>query len=206
MTGSLPSDPPDPSLALIESIIPAIPEFENPTISGLIFDSGGYSPYTRVTSALLTYLGDNRSVAKESMWALRHILILGQYTNDLLSVSETPSGLFGPDVSRSELRKLLAKVHQLSTYLLSTGDDSLHSQVVNACTTTRETTSSDALISFVVDVVNHARKEDSVRDALVLRSVLKHLLASATKADSDQWLSLARRLEKTGASHRSYGM
>jgi len=206
LTGSLPSDPPDPSLALIESIIPAIPEFENPTISGLIFDSRGYSPYIRVTSTLLAYLVDNRSIAKESMWALRHILILGQYTNDLLSVPETPSGLFGPDVSRPELRKLLAKVHQLSTYLLSTGDDSLHSQVVNACTATRATTSSDALTSFVVDVVNHARKEDSVRDALVLRSVLKHLLASATKADSDQWLSLARKLEKTGASYRSYGV
>jgi E3 ubiquitin-protein ligase listerin len=200
MTVSLPSDPPDPSLALVESIIPATSEFENPTVPGLKFDSRGYSPYIRVTSALLAYLADNRSVAKENMWALRHILMLGQYANDLLSVPETPSGLFSPDVSRPELRRLLAKAHQLSTYLLSTGDDSLHTQVASACTATRTTTSSDALVSFVVDVVNHARKEDTVRDALVLRSVLKHLLASASKADSDQWLNLARRLEKSGAS------
>lgn len=203
MIDSLPSDPPDPSLALNESIIPATSEFENPTISGLIFDSRGYSPYIRVTSALLAYLGDTRSVAKENLWALRHILILGQYANDLLSVPETPSGLFGPDVSRPELRRLLAKVHQLSTYLLSTGDDSLHSQVVSACTATHATTSSDALVSFVVDVVNHARSEDTIRDALVLRSVLKHLFASTSKTDSDQWLSLARRLEKSGTSHGS---
>ncbi|KAG1729725.1 hypothetical protein EDB19DRAFT_1641737 [Suillus lakei] len=197
MINSLPSDPPDPSLAFIESIIPATSEFENPTISGLEFDSRGYSPYIRATSALLAYLGDNRSIAKENMWALRHILILGQYANDLLRVPATPSGLFGPDVSRSELRRLLGKVHQLSTYLLSTGEDSLHSQVVSACTSTRATTSSDALVSFVVDVVNYARREDTVRNALVLRSVLKHLFASASKTDSDQWLNLARRLEKT---------
>ncbi|KAG1779464.1 hypothetical protein EV702DRAFT_1178536 [Suillus placidus] len=197
MINLLPSDPPDPSLAFIESIIPAIPEFENPTISGLEFDSRGYSPYIRVTSALLAYLGDNRSIAKENMWALRHILILGQYVNDALRVPATPSGLFGPDVSRSELRRLLGKVHQLSTYLLSTGDDGLHSQVVSACTSTRATPSSDALVSFVVDVVNHAKRQDTVRDALVLRSVLKHLFASASKIDSDQWLNLARRLEKT---------
>ncbi|KAG1741443.1 uncharacterized protein EDB91DRAFT_1130453 [Suillus paluster] len=197
MIDSLPSDPPDPSLAFIESIIPATSEFENSTISGLEFDSRGYSPYIRATSALLAYLGENRSIAKENMWALRHLLILGQYANDLLSVPATPSGLFGPDVSRSELRRLLGKIHQLSTYLLSTGDDSLHSQVVSACTVTRATTSSGALVSFVVDVVNHARREDTVRDALVLRSVLKHLFASASKADSDQWLNLARSLEKT---------
>ncbi|KAG2130479.1 hypothetical protein BD769DRAFT_1452567 [Suillus cothurnatus] len=182
MVNSLPSDPPDPSLAFVESIIPAISEFENPTISGLEFDSRGYSPYIRVTSALLAYLGDNRSIAKENMWALRHILILSQYANDALRVSATPSGLFGPDVSRSELRRLLGKVHQLSTYLLSTGDDGLHSQVVSACTSARATNSSDAL--------------DTIRDSLVLRSVLKHLFASASKTDSDQWLTLARRLEK----------
>lgn len=197
MINSLPSDPPDPSLAFIESIIPAISEFENPTISGLEFDSRGYSTYIRVTSALLAYLGDNRSIAKENMWALRHILILGQYANDALRVPATPSGLFGPDVSQSELRKLLGKVHQLSTYLLSTGDDGLHSQVTSACISNRATTSSDALASFVVDIVNHAKREDAVRDALVLRSVLKHLFASASKTDSDQWLDLARRLEKT---------
>jgi hypothetical protein len=197
MVNSLPSDPPDPSLAFVESIIPAISEFENPIISGLEFDSRGYSPYIRVTSALLAYLGDNRSIAKENMWALRHILILGQYANDALRVTTTPSGLFGPDVLRSELRRLLGKVHQLSTYLLSTGDDGLHSQVVSACTSARATNSSDALVSFVVDVVNHAKREDTIRDSLVLRSVLKHLFASASKTDSDQWLTLARRLEKT---------
>lgn len=203
MINSLPSDPPDPSLAFIESIIPAISEFENPTISGLEFDSRGYSAYIRVTSALLAYLGDNRSIAKENMWALRHILILGQYANDALRVPATPSGLFGPDVSQSELRRLLGKVHQLSTYLLSTGDDGLHSQVTSACISNRATTSSDALVSFVVDIVNHAKREDAVRDALVLRSVLKHLFASASKTDSDQWLNLARRVEKTGAPYRS---
>lgn len=197
MINSLPSDPPDPSLAFIESIIPAISEFENSTISGLEFDSRGYSPYIRATSALLAYLGDNRSIAKENMWALRHILILGQYANDALRVPANPSGLFGPDVSRSELRRLLGKVHQLSTYLLSTGDDGLHSQVVNACMSTRATTSSDVLVSFVVDIVNHAKRENTVRDALVLRSVLKHLFANASKTDSDQWLNLARGLEKT---------
>jgi len=202
MVNSLPSDPPDPSLAFVESIIPAISEFENPIISGLEFDSRGYSPYIRVTSALLAYLGDNRSIAKENMWALRHILILGQYANDALRVTTTPSGLFGPDVLRSELRRLLGKVHQLSTYLLSTGDDGLHSQVVSACTSARATNSSDALVSFVVDVVNHAKREDTIRDSLVLRSVLKHLFASASKTDSDQWLTLARRLEKTGTPHR----
>lgn len=194
---SLPSDPPDPSLAFIESVIPAISEFENPNISSLEFDSRGYSPYIRVTSALLAYLGDNRSIAKENMWALRHILILGQYANDALRVPATPSGLFGPDASRSELRRLLGKVHQLSTYLLSTGDDGLHSHVVSACMSTRATTSSDTLVCFVVDIVNHAKRGDVVRDALVLRSVLKHLFASASKTDSDQWLNLARRLEKT---------
>ncbi|KAG1837363.1 hypothetical protein DFJ58DRAFT_863015 [Suillus subalutaceus] len=189
MINSLPSDPPDPSLAFIESIIPAISEFENPTISGLEFDPRGYSPYIRVTYALLAYLGDNRSIAKENMWALRHILILGQYANDVLRVPATSSDCLG--------QILLGKVHQLSTYLLSTGDDGLHSQVVSACISARATTLSDALVSFVVDVVNHAKREDTVRDALVLRSVLKHLFASASKADSDQWLNLARRLEKT---------
>ncbi|KAH7921570.1 hypothetical protein BV22DRAFT_1096259 [Leucogyrophana mollusca] len=199
MLDDLPSEPASPSLALLDPCIPPSTEFEDGHVSGLSCDSRGYSPYVRVVSALLQCLSEDRQLAKDNVWALRHVLVLSRYIQDFLEVPASRSGLLDGDTPVYELRNILSKTQQLTTYLLSSSliDDGLHPKVVSACLAGGPRTNVDGLSNLLVDLIDHAKNEDTVRDSLALRAILQHLFANATKADSEQWILLARKLEKS---------
>ncbi|KAH7909880.1 hypothetical protein BJ138DRAFT_1154228 [Hygrophoropsis aurantiaca] len=199
MLNNLPSDPPNSSLALLNPCMPSALDFENGKISDLSCDSRGFSPYIRVVAALLHCFGDDRQLAKDNIWALRHILALSQYVQDYLTVPASRSGLLSQDVSIFDLQRILSKAHQLTTYLVSSSavDDGWHAKVISACSSNGSKAALDPLSKLVADLVEHASNEDTIRDSLILRSILQHLLANATKSDSEQWMLLARKLEKT---------
>ncbi|EGO03442.1 hypothetical protein SERLA73DRAFT_101568 [Serpula lacrymans var. lacrymans S7.3] len=196
MLSDLPSEPAEPSLALFESLIPPAMEFEDGRLSGATYDRKGYSPYVRVVSTLLHVLIDSRQLSRDNLWALRHILALSDFVNDFLRVPSVPSGLLHSTALTSELTVMITKAHQLTTYLLtSLTEDALHTKVITALSDRSKTV--DGLPKLIVDLVNHAAAEDTIRDSRILSSVLQHIFANATKGDADSWMVLARKFEKT---------
>ena len=190
---SLPSSTTSPSLALLDSTLPApsdAPTHMNST----------WKKYARAVSALLAYLTASRTDARSNLWALRHILVLGFYANEYLRVEDVRDGPALFDVKREHLKDVVEKVKSLTTYLLGRAEDVMHTNIINALMSRDGTFTPEdgSITSFVTSVVLRAKEKDKVRDAAVLGIVLQHLFSDATKDDADLWLSLARRLEKTG--------
>lgn len=192
-SSSLPSSTTSPSLALLDPTLPTFsgtPVFPNPTCR----------KYTRAVYALLAYLTASRNLARSNLWGLRHILVLGFYASEYLRVEDARDGIMTPDVTRDRLADAVEKVKSLTTYLLGRVEDDIHGKVVNALMNKGSAAPLEdgGIASFVTAVARRAKEKDSVRDAAVLGIVLQHLFNGATRDDADSWLSLARRLEKTG--------
>ncbi|KAI9568130.1 hypothetical protein HD554DRAFT_2219143 [Boletus coccyginus] len=188
-SSSLPSSTSSPSLALLYPTLP--------TSSGTPTPGLTCRKYPRAVSALLAHLTASRTVARLSLWALRHILVLGFYTNEYLLVRDIRNGFVTFDVTRDHLVDVLERVKSLTTYLLGRVEDGIHAKVVNLLTSEGGAVDDGSLASFITAVVGRAKEKDRVRDTAVLGIVLQHLFSDATKVDADLWLALARRLEKT---------
>lgn len=206
-----------PSLALMDSAIPTTSVMKDicyrpiATLGDIAILP--FQPYGRVVSVLLTYFSISRSEACRHLWALRHVIAFGVYLESYVQAGDYPNPLIGgaPDskqganpitfARREVARGWLAKTRMLTTYLLSRVDDSAHRQAVGSLLKNGKSNAELAegsIAAFIVEVVRKAEEFDTVRDALVLRAVLQHVMADATKEDVDLWLTLARQYEKTG--------
>lgn len=217
LLGDLPASVVSPSLALMDWSIPtSISKEEN--FPDPIVDPGDahmlpLHPYGRAVSALLTYLASARAEARTHLWALRHVIALGVYAAEYVQVGDARNAVLGGalDVKpgrdpvaleRREIAKeLLQRVHALTTYLLSRIEDGVHARAVGTLLKSeRNSLSVDEAshAAFVVEIVRKSIEGNTVRDALILRTVLQHLFVDATREDADLWLTLVRRLEKSG--------
>ncbi|KAF9239333.1 hypothetical protein BU15DRAFT_74748 [Melanogaster broomeanus] len=180
------------ALALLDPTLPT-------SSSALTRANSTRTAYTRATSALLAHLSTSRTVARSNLWALRHVLVLGFYANEYLRVEDARSGIFTVDGRKEDVKEVVEKVKSLTTYLLGWVEEGVHGKAVSVLMGKNASVPRDdgSLAAFVIEVVQHAKEKDRVRDAAVLRKVLQHLFSDATKDDADLWLGLARRLEKT---------
>ena len=210
----LPNSAISPSLALIDLTIPTSTSEED--IPDSIIDADDahilpLHPYGRAVSALLTHLSSARTEARTHLWALRHVIALGVYATEYVQVGDERHAVFGGDVRpgrdpialerRDIAKELLSRIHALTTYLLGRIEEGVHAQVVGTLLKgDRNGPSIDegGIAAFVVEVARKSIEEDTVRDALIFRTVLQHLFVDATKEDADLWLTLVRRLEKSG--------
>lgn len=192
-SSSLPSSTVSPSLALLD---PTLPTFSGAPIP----PNSTCRKYARAVSALLAYLTASRTVARSNLWALRHILVLAFYAKEYLRVGDTGDSLATFDIARDRLEDVVEKVKSMATYLLGRVEDGTHAKVVNALMREGSAVPQEEgnVVSFVIAVARRAQEKDRVRDTAVLGIVLQHLFGDATKDDADLWLSLARRLQKTG--------
>jgi hypothetical protein len=108
-----------------------------------------------------------------------------------------PNPTFSRTVAKDVLQDVLVKAQQLTTYLLTTvgTDDSWHVDVVTTLLNGRRNTLG-ALAAFTVDLIHRAQDEDDSLHARILYSILQHVLRDASKEEADEWLLLARRLER----------
>jgi hypothetical protein len=190
-------EPAVPSLAIIQPLIPPPSSFdvaEGPDCEG---DQQGLGVYARGVMALLYSYTENRDLARTNLWALRHFLALAIYAEELLEVPSLPNPTFSRTVAKDVLQDVLVKAQQLTTYLLTTvgTDDSWHVDVVTTLLNGRRNTFG-ALAAFTVDLIHRAQDEDDSLHARILYSILQHVLRDASKEEADEWLLLARRLER----------
>ena len=200
MLNSLPSDPIDPSLAVIDPLLPPPSAYyDNGTVPGQLFDDRGFSTYARIVSGVLQVLVADRQAAKRNLWALRHFLALSIYAEDLLSIPAAISPAF-QHTSESNLRDIVTKVHQITTYLLTSPmDNRFHLNIIAAVSGDNPELAPDSIGAFLVDLVKNWKERDGIRESRILRRVLQPLLSNVNKGEADQWIGLAKMLEKTGS-------
>ncbi|KAJ7056206.1 hypothetical protein C8F01DRAFT_377750 [Mycena amicta] len=193
---TLSPDAASPSLAVLDPDLPPSTSRKVQTATAS-FDERGYSAYARIVSALLQAMVDDRPAAKENVWALRHVLSLALYAEDVIAVPTAASAVFDASSLVLELPALVTKAQQLVTYILTSGtDDGWRTSVLSAVTNDKPLVGGSAVALLLVDIVACARQTDASRDCRVLGSVLRHVLQDADKAEADLWLAFARKIEK----------
>lgn len=198
MLNNLPSDPIHSSLAVLDPHLPPPSVFKNSGTPEKHYDSLGYSSYVRIVSVLLQFLVEDRQAARQNLWALRHLLALSIYADDFLKIPTAPSVVFQPHVPKN-LLEMIIKIQQITTYLLtSSTDDRFHLAVIAAASVNQPDASSGDLGRMLVELITFASADDNIRDSRILRRVLQHLFSDVSKESADQWMVLAKRLEKAG--------
>ena len=137
MLDDLPPDAIDPSIAILDPLIPpfTFQPHSKTTKSKQETDRRGFATYARIVNALLQVFIEDRQLAKRALWVLRHFLALSLYALDLRNVPSTISSsalsssskhdsnnyspAFDHDVVMiSALRDIVSRVKQVSVYLL----------------------------------------------------------------------------------------
>jgi hypothetical protein len=190
-------DPATASLAIIQPLIPPTLSFETAEGPDCEGDQQGLGVYARGVMALLYSYTENRDLARTNLWALRHFLALAIYAEELLEVPSLPNPAFSRTVAKDVLQDILIKVQQLTAYLLTTaGADDWHVDVVKSLLNGKSNTSLGDLATFTVDLFQWAQDEDDSLHARILYTILQHALRDASREEADEWLLLARRLER----------
>ncbi|KAH9988778.1 hypothetical protein BJV74DRAFT_459602 [Russula compacta] len=191
-------DPAISSLAIIHPLIPPLSSFYGAEGPDCEADQQGLGVYARGVIALLYSYTENRDLARTNLWALRHFLALAIYVEELLEVPSLPNPAFSRIAAKDMLQDVMIKVQQLTAYLLTTAvaDDSWHVDAVASLLNGNRNRSLGSLAAFTVDLIEHAQEEDDSMHARILYTVLQHALRDASREEADQWLLLARKLEK----------
>jgi E3 ubiquitin-protein ligase listerin len=195
----MPSDPIHSSLAVLDPLLPPPSVYRHAPISTQIYDNRGYSAYARLVCALLQVSIEDRQAARRNFWALRHFLALSIYADDLLQIPTASSAAFQQNTSGNDLHNIITTVHQITTYLLTSPmNRELHLKVITAVCEDRSDVSLGGLGGFLADFIASSKHDDNVMDSRILRRILQPVLSDVSMYEADQWMILARRLEKTG--------
>jgi hypothetical protein len=230
MLDGLSPDAIDPSIAILDPLIPPFtlePHAKTAKIKQQETDRRGFSTYARIVNALLQVFIEDRQLAKQALWVLRHFLALSVYALDLRNVPSPTfpssssskhdsndnnySPVFDHDVvAISALRDVVSRVKQVCVYLLGSAvsqDDggSWRQEVLgkllkeDARTSGKIEHGMNQVQQFLWDVIVHAKEQDKLRDTRVLKIVLESIFSDVVDVgEADLWIQLARKLEKIG--------
>ncbi|KAF9003444.1 hypothetical protein BDQ17DRAFT_1425395 [Cyathus striatus] len=198
MLVNLPPHAIDPSLGVIDALLP--PVFVGYTNQpSPVCDSRGFSAYARIVAALLHMFLEDRRLAKQNLWTLRHFVALSQFAIDFQSVPTGRSPVFAPMTLNSTLSELILKSNQITTYLLfSSSDNSWRTNALQSASMQmqKDAHKLDDLGRFLVDAISFATSNDTVRDARILGVVLGHVIKDIDATEADAWVMFARTLER----------
>jgi hypothetical protein len=179
---------PDPTLAAFDVLIPEEHE------EGRSFKpSSGLPAFLRVVCAMIQLLGTDRQLSAEKIWALEYVLLAECFILQGQSVPHSSQAVFPADTEPSFLQRILTQISKVTTYQLALigNEENLHSSVTKAIQSKNRPTT-NVYQQFLYDLYQKTSKENSVQLSLVLRSVLQYALKTASGADGDLWLSVAR--------------
>lgn len=203
MLQSFPSNPLDPTLAIVDPLIPPPSTWKQETHSEEDYDCGGLSKYSRLIYALLQEVTDNRDLMRENIWVLRHFLVLSLVALEHVRIPALNSPFFSREVNGETLLEISAVTEKLTSLLLSdVGDDGWHKAVVQAYIKSDgkdiDPSTGDIRKDFTISMLSIASKEDKIGDSRVLYEVMRHILKGATRTDAEEWVTLSRHIEKRG--------
>lgn len=197
----MPSTPLDPSLAIIQPLIPSAAKWDDDLASVSSYDSMGLSEYSRVVNAFLELVTHDRQASRQNVWLLQHFLVLSIAAKEYLQVQGAKSAFFAPFTSHAVLEGIVARVQKITSFGLSIpNDDGWHAAVVKAIMQGGSGSNIGPVGDFLVSLLTKVQIQDTIRDSLVVYAILEHLFSEATKDDADRWLELARKIENKGKS------
>jgi hypothetical protein len=195
-----------PTPAELDELVEELPAFPDPTLAAfdvLVPEKHGEGPpfkytkglpaFLRVVCAMVQLLGMDRQLSAEMIWALEYVLLAEHFILQAQSVPHSSQAVFPPDTDPGALQRILTQISKVTAYQLALigNEENLHSSVIKAIQSkTRPTT--NVYHQFLYDLYQKSFKEDSMQTSLVLRSVLQYVLKTASGAEGDMWLSVAR--------------
>lgn len=179
---------PDPTLAAFDVLIPE-ENSEGPSFKY----SKGLPTFLRVVCAMAQLLGMDRQLSAEKIWALEYVILAECFILQAQSVPHSSRAVFPADTDPSLLQRILTQISKVTTYQLAMigNEENLHSSVTKAIRSKNRPTT-NIYHQFLYDLYQKTLKKNSVQLSLVLRSVLQYVLKTASGADGDLWLSVAR--------------
>jgi len=179
---------PDPTLAAFDVLIPEEHE-EGPPFKY----NKGLPAFLRVVCAMVQLLGTDRQLSTGKIWALEYVLLAECFILQAQSVPHSSQAAFPADTDPIFLQRTLSQISKVTTYQLALigNEENLHSSVTKAIQSNNRPTT-NVYQQFLYDLYQKTSKENSVQLSLVLRSVLRYTLKTASGADGDLWLSIAR--------------
>ncbi|KAA1476143.1 hypothetical protein DENSPDRAFT_874439 [Dentipellis sp. KUC8613] len=192
------SDPAHSSLAITLPLVPPADAFEPAAGEGCPADRSGLGAYTRGVAALLYAFIDDRQRARANMPALTHLIALALYAEEFLQVPARPSPALSSAVAKALLHDVIAKVEQLTAYLVVVpSEGNWHANVVKTALGELKNGPKDETAVFLNSLIKDAQKEDGYLHSQIVFRVLQHVLGDATREEGDQWMLLVRKLEKS---------
>ena len=195
-----------PAPAELDALVEELPSFPDPTLAafdvlipeehdeGPPFKHGeGLPAFLRVVCAMVQLLGIDRQLSAEKIWALEYVLLAECFILQAQSVPHSSQAVFSADTEPSLLRRILTQISKVTTYQLALigNEENLHSSVTKAIQSKNQP-NMNVYQRFLYDLYQKAFKENSVQLSLVLHLVLQYILKTASGADGDLWLSVAR--------------
>lgn len=208
------STPTHPSLAITQPLVPPPSSFPSTLTQStdISFDSYGFSSYARLVSALLYTFTSDLHLAKGNVWALKHFIALASFAEEYLHLPHMESDVFRVGIDKGILEGLIERAKMMEAYLLVLPVDvvgqSWHAKVVKSVLPVTEGkvnggSKMDGVEELIVSLVEDAKREDTYRTSRILAEVLKHILVDASRDETEQWMTLARKLERLGTSPSS---
>jgi hypothetical protein len=199
MFRQLSHDPIDSTLAAVDPLIPlgTDPLTQGPENT----DSRGFSAYARIIIALLRLFLEDRNLAKQNLWALKHFIAISIFASDYQKVPAGISPVFDTTALTS-LGEIIVKAQQITAYLFLGSfvgiQDGWRLDLVRRMIEGKYGHGKMTLEEFVEDTIRVATKSDSILDIRVLRVVLENILDELEVQEAEEWIGLARRLERNG--------
>lgn len=201
MASTLPPDPLDASLAVIDPLVQPGSLFSHtPAGEADRYDSQGCSTYSRIMNALIKVVSEERSLLHTNPWMLRHLIILFFAASDRRMVRGLTSPYFSQSVSEDLLLSIERNAKMLTSFALINAGSSgteFHTEILQAYATKDAFKLNDeGLAPLVLSVLEAARRSDVIRDARALHMVLQHVLNGAEANDAEKWLSFSQKIGK----------
>ncbi|CAE6368756.1 unnamed protein product [Rhizoctonia solani] len=190
------NDNPSPVLAEYDPLI-RLSDREPDSVALATYDSYGFSKYARVGTALATILSENRHLARDNLWAFRHLLALQQLCSDFVSAATWPSEVFKAGTS-DQVYSLLDIIAPLVIYLGNSllADHSLewHRETIlklqKPSSDTVTPQNAEDVVHWYYSIVTH--NSPVSRDLRLLRRIMQFVLRDVETDILDLWSGFAQ--------------
>lgn len=186
----------NPSLVLAEADpLISLDEREPSSVALLAYDRQGFSKYVRLGSAVAKILSEERHLAKENLWTLRHLLALQQICSDFVSAAFWPSGAIrqgSTDNARVLLDTVVPIVIYLGNSLFSDLSLEWHKQTISRLQKPGSHVSPQDAQDIVYQAYsNVSLGAASTRNARLLRRLMQFVLRDAESDILELWSGFA---------------
>lgn len=190
---------PSAGIAILEPLVSQSSDLDRHTTFVSATDSAGLTAYVRAVLAILEVTARDHFWARQSVWFLPHLLLVGDFARDELAIADSTCGLF-EHVVPEMLERLVGACDGLGAYVLSSIATDLptgwHAATVNQLRGKEPINDPTTLVGVLDRLARAGREDDGVyaRRAFckVVCTTLRYTEGSVM--DAERWLAFSQSL------------